>query len=74
MIVNVLIFANITSAGQLFAKNSAEFNEHTTSGLVTNTGLQMLHPHLPPCNILAYSCYKCHIYEESFYKISPKCM
>jgi hypothetical protein len=58
MIVTVLIFANITFAGQLFAKNcSAEFKENTTSGLVTDTGLEMLHPHLPPCKIPAYSCY-----------------
>ena len=58
MIVNVLIFVNITFAGHLFAKNfSAEFNDNTTSGLVTDTGLQMLHPHLPPCKIPAYSCF-----------------
>jgi hypothetical protein len=54
----MLIFAGVTFAGQLFAKNSsAEFNENTTSGLVTNTGLQMLLPHLPPCKIPAYSYY-----------------
>ena len=57
MIVIVLIFVNITFAGQLFAKNSAEFNENTTNGLVIDTCLQMLHPHLPPCKIPAYSCY-----------------